>query len=354
MSYNYNSDIWSRIRPKIQQWESVTGRTVPPSMLRSFMEAELNTEANRADKIRALDIQESSRKDLADVANRRLDMESKANAVSGIADLATGGLGAYSLGKEAGLWGAKTPTAGMGATTMGTAGNTLMSGAQTQLAPTTAWNTPGLAASVMPEATTGAELATTTSAPAVSSSISGSLAPIGLASTALGVGAGMLGKAITGYGREGHMGGERYTSAGIGAAGGAAAGFAVGGPIGAIIGGVTGLVGGGTVICTELNRQGYLPDEVLECERQYVDKFIDSEVYQGYRIMADPVVRLMQKSKVFTKIVKPLGCAFAYEMAHRVNESIKGSKLGKMILKIGIPLCKIVARNRRIIDMEVV
>jgi hypothetical protein len=312
MAYNYNSDIWSRIRPKIQQWESVTGRTVPPSMLRSFMEAELNTEAGRADKARALDIQESSRKDWADVANKRTELEAKANTVSGIGQLITGGIGAYGLGKEAGLWGGSkavglSPSAttaynafkampstitGSGATTMGASAPAtgLATGAQLQLPGATAPSLTGVPTlTALPEATaTGAELASTT--PAVAGSIGGSIAPIGLASGALGVGAGMLGKAITGYGKEGHMGGERYTSAGIGAVGGAAAGFAVGGPIGAIIGGITGLVGGGCIIVTACNGKD---SEEVKIARQYRNQFMTPEQIRGYYIIAESIVPKM-------------------------------------------------------------
>jgi hypothetical protein len=66
-----------------------------------------------------------------------------------------------------------------------------------------------------------------------------------------------------------------------------------------------GLVDGLTVICTELHRQGYLSDEIIEKDAEFgrTIRVESPEVYQGYRLLADPVVVRMQKSKVFTAIV---------------------------------------------------
>ena len=98
----------------------------------------------------------------------------------------------------------------------------------------------------------------------------------------------------------------------------------------------------GTVLCTELNRQGKLENEIYELEKIYIDKHITVAEYSGYRILADPLVLLMKKSARFTNFLAPMIRAFSYEMASRINPTVKGSRLGKFILFAGLPLCRLV------------
>lgn len=96
----------------------------------------------------------------------------------------------------------------------------------------------------------------------------------------------------------------------------------------------------GTVICTELHRQGYMADDIYKLDADY-RRMIGDEVYVGYRKMADPVVRLMKKSAAFTWAVSKLALPWALEMAHVVaHKKYKGHWLGKVIMTLGIPLCK--------------
>lgn len=97
-----------------------------------------------------------------------------------------------------------------------------------------------------------------------------------------------------------------------------------------------------TVLCSELTRQGKLDQYVLDNERKYIDSHVSHQEYIGYRIMADPVVKRMKQSEKLTDFLAPLIRAFAYEMAHRHNKKIKGSILGKVLLFVGLPICRIV------------
>jgi hypothetical protein len=97
------------------------------------------------------------------------------------------------------------------------------------------------------------------------------------------------------------------------------------------------------VLCSELVRQGKLDAEIVDDEWSYIKQIITYQEYMGYRVIADPLVNLMQKSKLFTLFMTPLIRGFAYEMASRVNPEIEGSKLGKFILWFGRPLCRICA-----------
>ena len=93
--------------------------------------------------------------------------------------------------------------------------------------------------------------------------------------------------------------------------------------------------GGLTVICTELHKQGYLSDSMIKKDAEY-GKFVRlnrPEVYIGYRFLADPVVRLMQKSKLFSKLVSIPAVKWAENMAGNYNFT------GHAISKIGEAVC---------------
>ena len=94
------------------------------------------------------------------------------------------------------------------------------------------------------------------------------------------------------------------------------------------------------VLCSELARQGKLESSIVDQEWEYIKCLITYDEYTGYRIIADPLVKLMQKSRIFTWAIAPLIRAFAYEMASRVNPEIQGNKLGTVILAVGLPMCR--------------
>lgn len=101
----------------------------------------------------------------------------------------------------------------------------------------------------------------------------------------------------------------------------------------------------GTVICSELHRQGYITDEELKLDSSYRIKYIDNNTYIGYLSWATMVVELMQKSKIITRIIKPFGIGWAREMAHRIEpENHKGSFIGKVLLKWGVPICRCIGK----------
>src|SRR5690606_32481755 len=93
--------------------------------------------------------------------------------------------------------------------------------------------------------------------------------------------------------------------------------------------------GGMTVICTELHVQGYLPDEILEKDREYGRniRLNDIAVYIGYIWLARPIVAGMRKSDTFAYLVSIPALNWAYNMADE--------KVG-IIEKIGKPICRFV------------
>lgn len=100
--------------------------------------------------------------------------------------------------------------------------------------------------------------------------------------------------------------------------------------------------GGGKIVCTELNRRGYLSDEVLAKDSECRKRHIPENVYAGYLTLFGPVVALMRRWKAFANIVRPFGVATAREMASRVDPNTRGNLLGKALLGIGVPLCRVV------------
>jgi hypothetical protein len=188
----------------------------------------------------------------------------------------------------------------------------------------------------------------------------------GLGLTAAGAGAGIAGglagtyaplpkKAIPfGGEKEKAVTGGVVAGAGAGALTGAAMtswsgpGAIVGTVVGAIAGGLAaymkgGKGKGGTVICTELLRQGLVPREWIELEHKYN---FDWEVYWGYRTWADSVVRLMQRSRHFSLLIAMLGRPFLKEIAHRVDSTQEGNPFGAFILRVGVPICRRIFRYK--------
>lgn len=342
-----STDVWRRIRPKIQQWESVTGRKASSTQLQAWIEAELSVEAGRATQERALDIQEAAvesrtafQKEQIALGKEQRESAERAATLTGVAQIVQTGAYAY----DKGIFG----KAYSGAKAIGRAVGV------------------GKAATVAPGAISG---------------VSGGVVSEGIL---LGEGAGVLAGTGTAAGTEAILAGGEVVSGGTaaggvsvagtaavgigsyigaelgeevadifdvdeeagaivgGIAGGAATGFAVGGPIGGVIGGIAGgLVGAvkGTVICSELHRQGFMSDEIRNLDAEYGGT-IDREAYLGYWMLATPIVEKMRKSKLFTHLVAPFGLAAANEMAHRIKPEIKGSLLGKVILDLGMPLCR--------------
>lgn len=311
----------SRMRELSGQKELTTGRGLTQGELESILNAELSqrytAEQNRRQQRlqeKALDIQSDAAKDAA-----------KAAEMGGYAQLAVAGgyVGSkapaiYETGKKAYDWAVGAPAI----STVSTA-----------------------APMAIPAGTTAGAAATKGQFLLNAPTVAGTEAGIG--STALGIAAPLA----VGYGVQ-QLTEEALGERGSYAASGATMGTMIGGPVGAMVGAGVGYVVGtvkdisGTVICTELSRQGYIPKEVLTYEYDYRIRNIDTQAYMGYRQMADPIVRLMQKSKLITWMILPFGRGVAYEMAHRANPDIKGSRIGCFILKHGLPLCRWVARRR--------
>ena len=92
-----------------------------------------------------------------------------------------------------------------------------------------------------------------------------------------------------------------------------------------------------TVICTELHRQGFMSDEIREADERFgrMISATSPETMLGYHYWAIPIVNLMQKSRLFTKIVWAVARPWAYHMAYEMGSLEKDNLLGKVLMKVG-------------------
>jgi hypothetical protein len=105
----------------------------------------------------------------------------------------------------------------------------------------------------------------------------------------------------------------------------------------------TGSVEAGTVICTELYRQGLLDKKTYLADSAY-GALLDDDILIGYRVWGEGVTKLMRESKMFTKIVSMFAIPWAKEMAHEMGVLDRGHWLGKVMNMVGIPICRFIGR----------
>jgi hypothetical protein len=248
-----------------------------------------------------------------------------------------------------GVAAAKTKT---GAAVIGKAKAALGIGAQATTAGAVSGTAPavaGTAGAGTAPAVTGTT-AGTTAAPSVAT---GGSAAGGAATTTLGAVAGFGAVAAGGAAianklyHPGKPGGQ--TEQATGAAGGAAAGAlygsvipGIGTLVGGLVGGIVGAASSASVICHELTVQGYLDPYVDYLDGEYRKQYIDDATYAGYIKWAPTVVGWMQKSKIVTQIARPFGVGWAHHMAHQLDDNVRDSKLGWLLLKVGAPICKVI------------
>jgi hypothetical protein len=102
-----------------------------------------------------------------------------------------------------------------------------------------------------------------------------------------------------------------------------------------------------TVICTELHRQGLMSDEIREADERFgrMISATSPETMLGYHYWAIPIVNLMQKSRLFTKIVWAVARPWAYHMAYEMGSLEKDNLLGKILMKVGAFISRTIGKS---------
>ncbi|MBW2985165.1 hypothetical protein KY313_00715 [Candidatus Woesearchaeota archaeon] len=95
--------------------------------------------------------------------------------------------------------------------------------------------------------------------------------------------------------------------------------------------------GGSKVICSELNRQGYLSFDDMMASKTFANERINKFTTLGYHYWAKPLVKVMQRSSEITDLVEPLGLAWGKHMSYEMGMGLKDDSLGKLISEIGVP-----------------
>lgn len=135
----------------------------------------------------------------------------------------------------------------------------------------------------------------------------------------------------------------------------------VGGPIGAILSDILpvgdilsgigdsigGLFGGGSVVCTELHKQGLMSTALYLNDVRFAHAHMSPVVLTGYRFWGIPLVRLMRRSALVTAIAG----FFAINRAHYIA-SLSGKApykkhkavIGAVINATGVPACYVLGK----------
>lgn len=82
MAFAYDSSLIQRIRPRIAQWESTTGRRIAPTMLDSLIREQLDMESKRATSERAYDLQDKQLANTLD-QQKKADRAAKVSGITG-------------------------------------------------------------------------------------------------------------------------------------------------------------------------------------------------------------------------------------------------------------------------------
>ena len=96
----------------------------------------------------------------------------------------------------------------------------------------------------------------------------------------------------------------------------------------------------GTVICTELVRQGLVPEALAKHSSNFAEHTLHERVHLGYTWWGIPAVKLMRKSKLATKLAAKLMPAWA-----KATQG-KFTILGWLARIIGEPMCFLIGLFR--------
>jgi hypothetical protein len=99
--------------------------------------------------------------------------------------------------------------------------------------------------------------------------------------------------------------------------------------------------GGGSsrVICTHFFAKGEIPKDVWRADLAYTKEHLSETTVRGYHAWAIGYVKLMRRSKLAEKIMRPIALHRAQELAYQMGVVEKGSWRGKLARLALEPLC---------------
>ena len=115
----------------------------------------------------------------------------------------------------------------------------------------------------------------------------------------------------------------------------------------------------GTIICTEMYNQGFMPQFIYDMDSKFGDSVLQKnpEIMYGYWIWAQPIVDKLKTSKSFSKFVynyfvKDWSEYMAYEMGVLPKQNYKGKLLHKFGEKFSILVYKVFANKNKQISWQ--
>lgn len=93
-----------------------------------------------------------------------------------------------------------------------------------------------------------------------------------------------------------------------------------------------------TVICTELYRQGLLSHDIYMADAEF-GRRVHPFTKTGYLLWATPVVRMMRRSKLVTRIAYNIAEPWTRTMANQVGTKTQYSLVGSVLMFLGVPIC---------------
>ena len=132
---------------------------------------------------------------------------------------------------------------------------------------------------------------------------------------------------------------------------GAAVGMAIGGPIGAVVGSVAGgiIEAIGSVICTELNRQGLISDSDYKIHWDYTINKWDKDELKGYWIWAMPTAKKMKTNKLLTKFwhhIMKYKIQYVKYTLGKTKFTLKGLIYNTLVEQISLGISKLIKNKK--------
>lgn len=173
----------------------------------------------------------------------------------------------------------------------------------------------------------------------------------GIADAASGI---SMGESIGAGGPGSGGGADNGGDVGIGDAASAAADAVgvAGGDVGMGDGGGGG-GGGGKIICTKLYELGKMPHEIYAADQAFGAKLVQEspETYHGYACWAQAVVRWMSRDDLIGKSVVAIAYSIAtpwsIAMAEKMGVNVKSNWFGRLLLKRGLQLCRLIGKMKK-------
>ena len=117
--------------------------------------------------------------------------------------------------------------------------------------------------------------------------------------------------------------------------------------------------GRGTIICTEMYNQGFMPQFIYDMDSKFGDIVLQKNpaIMYGYWIWAQPIVNKLKTSKSFSKFVynyfvKDWSEYMAYEMGVLPKQNYKGKFLHKFGEKFSILVYKVFANKNKQVSWQ--